>query len=362
MRPHRILLALFAVLVSAGCGSADDSADTPARADGSTSAAASTTPPDSPTPSDSATPAAPTGVTPAANPFDGKSDWVAYQTDRTGREGVWLIHPDGTEDHKIITDLPEPLLPDWSPDGTHLVVTTRGGDTEPVFEYDLTTDNSRQLFECSDPCVGDDEPVYSPDGKLVAFERALGPFVGDSPSDCGLWIGDRATGKVRQVTSNTKPACDREYNPRWSPDGTQFVYWRQPDGGKRADTSVYVMDADGTGERRLTDPALEAGEADWSPDGRWIVYATHPLNEFGCCHESNLYRVHPDGSGVEQLTHFSGDQGGTQPSYTPDGTWIVFTEVTPESRNLWAIPSDGGDPVELVQGGIYTHGHWQPQG
>jgi Tol biopolymer transport system component len=359
MRTVQYLGAALAVVLVTACGGGDDQAGESPSKDSTGTASASA----SSTGSESATPPVSTTVTPGPSPFGGAKAWIAYQTDRTGKEGVWLVHPDGSEDHKIVTDIPESLLPDWSPDGTHLVVTTRGGDTEPVFEYDLKTDTSRQLFDCSDPCVGDDEPVYSPDGKSVAVERALGPFVGDSPTDCGLWIGDRATGKVHQVTSNTEPACDREYNPRWSPDGTRFVYWRQPDGGKRADTAVYVMNADGTGERRLTDPALEAGEADWSPDGKWIVYATHPLNEFGCCHESNLYRVHPDGSGVEQLTHFSGAvQGGTQPNYTPDGTWIVFTEVTPDSRNLWAIPSDGGDPVEIAQGGIYTHGHWQPQG
>jgi TolB protein len=349
MRTVQLLGAALVVAVVTGCGGGDD----PAASSASTTGSESTT---------SSTPPTSTTVTPGPSPFGGQQDWIAYQTDRTGAEGVWLVHPDGSDDHQIVTDLGESLLPDWSPDGTYIVVTTRGGDTEPVFEYDLETETSRQLFDCTDPCVGDDEPVYSPDGRSVAFERALGPFVGDSPTDCGLWIGDRATGTVHQITSNTEPACDREYNPRWSPDGTQFVYWRQPDGDKRADTSVYVMNADGKGERRLTDPALEAGEADWSPDGQWIVYATHPLAEFGCCHESNLYRVHPDGSGVEQLTAFSGDQGGTQPSYTPDGTWIVFTEVTRDSRNLWAIPSEGGDPVELVQGGIYTHGHWQPQG
>ncbi len=77
--------------------------------------------------------------------------------------------------------------------------------------------------------------------------------------------------------------------------------------------------------------------------------------------ESHLYRIHPDGTGLEQLTDFtSADLRATQPQYTPDGKWIVFTAVTPATRSLWAIPAAGGDPVEIAAGGIYTHGTWQP--
>jgi Tol biopolymer transport system component len=307
--------------------------------------------------------------TPAATPhsFAGETAWIAYY----GSLGIGLIHPDGTGNHWIAADATpgEELLADWSPDGTRLVFTTRGGETEPLYEYDLATNTSRQLFTCETPCIGDDEPVYAPDGTRVAFIRALAPFVDDAahqggevPSDCGLWIGDLRSGEVTQITSNTDPPCDREYTPHWSPDGMQFTYWRDPyENGQPTGTSVFVINADGTDERQLTDPAMFAGYPDWSPDGEWIVFDTYPLQEFQCCRVSNLYRMHPDGSGMEQLTHYeTQDLRATQPRYTPDGKWIVFTAVKPESRSLWAIPAEGGEPIVLAPGGIYTHGTWQP--
>jgi len=303
---------------------------------------------------------------PSPHPFAGETAWIAFSSDRSGSPGVWLVHPDGTGDHQVATDVPgAQLLPDWSPDGTRFVFTTRGGETEPLFEYDLATKTSRQLFDCVDPCLGDDEPVYSPDGTKVAFIRALGPFTDTGPSDCGLWIGDLGTGDVAQVTSNTDPPCDREYTPHWSPDGTRLTYWRDPyANGRPTGTSVAVVDADGTDEQRRTDPATFAGSPDWSPDGQWIVFSTYPLLEFQCCQVSNLYRMHPDGSGMEQLTHYATDDlRATQPRYTPDGRWIVVTAVTPSSRSLWAIPAAGGEPIVLAAGGAgggYTHGTWQP--
>ena len=143
------------------------------------------------------------------------------------------------------------------------------------------------------------------------------------PSDCGLWIGELSSGAVTQITSNTDPPCDREYMPHWSPDGTQLTYWRDPyENGQPTGTAVFVINADGTDERRLTDPAMFAGFPDWSPDGEWIVFDTYPLHEFQCCQVSNLYRMHPDGSGMEPLTHYvTEDLRATQPRYTPG--WSV---------------------------------------
>lgn len=306
----------------------------------------------------------------AGSPFAGDVAWIAYMTGGAdGFDHLGLIHPDGTEDHAIVTGRPGgQMLPDWSPDGAHLVYTSRGGETEPLYAYDPATDVERQLFACAAPCLGDDEPAYAPDGTKVAFIRALEPIVRnddfgfDAPADCGLWVGDLASGDVTQITGN--PGCDREYNPHWSPDGTQLTYWRDPyRDGKPTGVSVWVMDADGSNARQLTDPALMAGSPDWSPDGAWIVYSTYPLSEFQCCQVSNLFRMRPDGSGVEQLTHYADHlERATQPRYTSDGQWILFTHVTPQARSIWAIPAEGGEPVVIAPGGAYTHPAWQPAG
>jgi Tol biopolymer transport system component len=305
------------------------------------------------------------------HPFAGDTSWVAYQSIESGSEGIWLVHPDGTGKHQIAADVPgEEKYARWSPDGGRLVFTTRGGETEPLYTYDLATDSFGQLFECRSPCLGDDEPDFSPDGASVAFVRASSPLVMDPgvgelvPSDCGLWVGDVATREVRRLTSNTDPPCDREYFPHWSPDGTQLVYWRaQHADGQATETAVYVINADGSGEQRLTERGMFAGDPDWSPDGEWIVFSTFPLNEFNfVATVSNLYRIHPDGTELEQLTAFNSEEKrATIPHYSPDGDWIVFTLVTEASRELWAMPADGGEPVQITSGGIAVHGSWQPR-
>jgi Tol biopolymer transport system component len=303
------------------------------------------------------------------SPFAGEKAWIAYQTNRGGSEGVWLIHPDGTEDYKLRTGWSGPtLMPAWSPDGTKLVFETRGGDTEPLYEYDLATESSRQLFTCENPCLGDGEPAYSPDGSKVVFGRAQLPFVHSDllgeevPSDCGLWIGDVATGAVEQLTGKGQMCDRREASPRWSPDGSKIAYFRERYDDSGVTNAIFVMDANGGEEQQLTDWELVAGYPDWSPDGEWIVFAIYPLWTFNFDPVvSNLYRMHPDGSEIEQLTFYeTPDIRANQPRYTPDGNWIIFTAVTSSSRSLWAMPAEGGEPVVIAQGGIYTHGTWQP--
>ena len=306
-------------------------------------------------------PSASPSASAAAHPLAGESAWIAYQTDKGGGEGVWLVHPDGTSDHEIAQNIPgEHLHPDWSPDGTRLVITSRG-EKDTLYELDVATDQERLLWECANRCVGDDEAVWSPDGSRIAFVRALEPFVNDVPS-CALHLGDPVSGEVEPLT-DTASCLDRATFPHWSRDGSRIAYYRGVyEGGTAESTALYVLDVETGQETRLTEDELFAGDSDWSAGDQWIVFSTYPLNDFQCCQVSNLYRIHPDGSGLEQLTHETGPDGRyTQPRFTPDGERLLVTHVTPTSRELWIVPADaGGKPIVVSQGGISTHGTMQP--
>lgn len=308
----------------------------------------------SPSPTEEATPSA------TPHPFAGSNAWIAYQSSRSGQEGVWLVHPDGTDDHEVAVDIPGLRLhPDWSPDGSRLVISSRA-DREVLYAYDVEADTAEVFWDCESPCVGDDEGVWSPDGSQIAFVRAMEPFVDDVPQ-CALFVGDVESGTVEQL-GETVSCSDRETFPHWSRDGSRIAYYRGVyEGNQVLSTALYVLDVATRAETKLTDDAMMAGDSDWSAEDEWILFTTYPLNDFQCCQVSNLYRIHPDGSGLEQLTEYdTPDLRATQPRYTPDGASIIFTAVTPSNRLPWVIPADGGEPVAVASFGIYTHNTWQP--
>jgi Tol biopolymer transport system component len=291
--------------------------------------------------------------------------WIAYQTLSDGgqTETVRLMHEDGSDDHRIGQGVnAEQVLPDWSPDGKRLAFATRGGEHEPAYVYGVASGGIHPLFACQHACLGDDEPAFAPDGDTVAVARALGPIVGGVPSDCGIWVGSAGTGQVHALTHN--PACAREYHPRWSPDGASLVYWRwhEDSNGDTTGAAVFVIDRDGTHERRLTDWGDFYGDPDWSRDGKWIAFSSHPLQAFNFVPVvSDLFRIHPDGSRMQRLTGYQRPNlRATKPGYTPDGRSILFTAVTPTSRELWVMPAAGGRATPITTGGIRILGTLQP--
>jgi len=99
-------------------------------------------------------------------------------------------------------------------------------------------------------------------------------------------------------------------SPAWSPDGTRIAFSR--DQG----SAIYIMDADGSGVRRLVDAGADNLEPAWSPDGRWIAFTSGPNID-----ETSVTLVRPDGSGLHRI----GPRGvSTGVSWPPDGSRIAF--------------------------------------
>jgi dipeptidyl aminopeptidase/acylaminoacyl peptidase len=147
--------------------------------------------------------------------------------------------------------------------------------------------------------TGDERyPSYSPDGKQIAFRGDLD--LAEPSGDEELYVMDVVDGKgtnVRQLTSN----ADFDSAPSWSPDGKQILFERAPAGtftpGVEAqEKDVYVMRADGTDVRRLTDsPGLDEGP-EFSPDGTKIAFSSARDGQ------QEIYVMDADGSNPRRLT------------------------------------------------------------
>jgi Tol biopolymer transport system component len=125
---------------------------------------------------------------------------------------------------------------------------------------------------------------------------------------------------VRRLTRNHL----EEDLPAWSPEGRKiaFTRWRTP--GSDSDTAIYVMNSDGSAQRRLTAPR-DYTDADWSPDGRRIAFA----DRIG---DGKIYLMKTDGSRIRVLI-----RNARTPDWSPDGRRIAFAHYPA----IYVMKADG---------------------
>jgi Tol biopolymer transport system component len=132
--------------------------------------------------------------------------------------------------------------------------------------------------------------------------------------------------------------------PTWSPDGRKIAFLSRR---ARGMWDLYVMNADGGGQRRLMQDVRLEG-LDWSPDGRNIAVAAPGQGLIG------FYAVNTDGSGRRLLV-----RPGVAPAWSPDGRRIAYA-----ARGIWLVNADGSEPRQLTtqSNGRNTRLYWSPDG
>ena len=155
-------------------------------------------------------------------------------------------------------------------------------------------------------------------------------------ADAGEQV-QRTLGSPRQLTS-----VQNSY-PSPSPDGTRVVFQSNRTGR----WELFVMRADGTELRQLTDAPGDNVTPKWSPDGRRIVFASERTPG-----DSDIFVMDADGRNVRALSPAPGDD--SHPSWSPDGTRVIFNSArnTPDAAADWSRQwhdiyslraDDGGD-------------------
>jgi Tol biopolymer transport system component len=309
------------------------------------------------------------GAAPASATFAGPNGRISFNgfVERTKSIEIFTANPNGG-DVRQLTSIPQTgsELPDWSPDGQRIAFfTERLNRDEPVQIQVMNADGSGVTQLTTGPGFHG-FPSWSPDAASLAIATDWGNY----PALRGIWIipasdPDGVTQQeARRLT--TLPAGSRieDAEPQFSPDGSLIVFTRFKSPRKSA---IHRVGIDGSGLQRLTPWRLNASDPDWSPNGRKIAFDSGDFNgqtDGG----GDIYVMRADGSGRKRLTDFPrlrqkccppGFPGlANNPVWSPSGTRIMFTHFLPPPKGSKLVAmKPNGSGKHVVVGGRFGRRH-----
>jgi TolB protein len=283
---------------------------------------------------------------------------IAFALDRGDVSAIYTVRPDGTG----LRQLTRPIVhqgfggdsgPVWSADGRRLAFARDlpywGADRFRVHVIGAGGGGERPVT--SGPF--DVMPTWSPSRRRLAFVRLI---VGDAltySSIFSLDLGGRTTELI---------AGRGDVTPAWSPDGKTIAFARL--GGDAAE--LYLASADGGNVRPL---GVYGVQPAWSPDGSrlaFVSYADRNGQTCGgddCSPNGEIYVVGKDGTGLLRLTTSNADDA--HPTWSPDSRRIAFSsgyELASNGHAPWLMvaPAAGGRPLRITRLAGIRDPAWSP--
>lgn len=262
---------------------------------------------------------------------------------------LFLMKSDGTDRVRLTYDsVYNTGWADWSPDGQKLTFSSdRDGDAGHVYVMNPDGTDQKHL---SGMGPDDGQVAWSPDGTKFAFTRVVG-LMGELHIT-EIWVMDADGSNQVRLTGG-----HWDQSPRWSPDGAKIVFTsdRNRVSIYQVYSSIYVMNADGSNITNLTrDGALNFSPA-WTPNGAKIVFVS---NRDG--NNYHLFIMNADGTAITQLTN--GANGEYDPDVSPDGRFILFSSTRDTiPAEIYVMRLDGAGITRLThnqQRDVYPR--WRP--
>jgi TolB protein len=246
------------------------------------------------------------------------------------QDDIWMI---GIDDHNLtqLTNYPgSEWLLDWSPDSTQVLFTS---DRDGRVDLYLINRDGTNLTRLTDSKEREEYASFSPDGSKILFIQWNEEVNGE------IWVMNK-DGSQKTNLTNTPTS---EFSASWSPDGSKIVYvgYESEQG-----VQIYTMNADGSNRNRLTSGRNNYYPV-WSPDGTKILFVSErdSSEEMIFPDNTEIYLMNSNGTGQKRLTRNPGND--CYPSFSPDGRKIAFINVAFQNANgrIYVMNSDGNNPT-----------------
>ena len=228
---------------------------------------------------------------------------LSYVVEQAGGSDIYCVDTTGNIIRRIETDVPNMGSLSWAPDGRYVAYQSNHEGTPNIYVMDIQNKDSRLLTNHLGRNL---RPAWSPNGKWIAF-------VSDRAGEYLDVYGMNTDGSnVKRLTNQ-----GNNWSPGWSPDSQWIAFTSTQD--RR--TGLYVMTADGRGQKQLKQGVSTPAGGTWSPNGKQIAFSGGNPFEDGV----NIHVIDTNRNNPRKLTQVGGLSLATHPAWSPDGEWIAYS-------------------------------------
>jgi eukaryotic-like serine/threonine-protein kinase len=248
------------------------------------------------------------GVQPQCSPSGQRLAYWAIDLD--GHRDIWTVPVSGGQPSRITGDEHLNWNPVWSPDGKYLYFCSNRGGNAGIWRVPIR--------EATGETRGSPEPVRTPstynshlsfsrDGRRLAYVQQL--TTGRLRSVRFEPDREAVSSEPKEIFQTSRGAS----RPALSPDGNWLAF-----NSTEHQEELFLIGADGSGFRQLTNDRVRNRGPRWSPDGKRLAFFSTRSGDW------EIWTIRADGAGLRQITHLAG-QNVAWPVWSPDGRTLAYT-------------------------------------
>jgi TolB protein len=276
--------------------------------------------------------------------FDGYFDTRVVFVDESGPKGqrvkkLAVMDQDGFNVRTLTDGDDIVLTPRFSPNSQEITFMAIGKGTPRVYLYNIETRQREIVGEFANMSFA---PRYSPDGQHVIMS-----LLDADGRNSNIHVMDLRSRQLQQLTNS--PAINTA--PSYSPDGSQITFESDRGGTQQ----IYVMNADGSGQNRISFGKGRYSTPVWSPDGKNIAFTKQGAGKF------SIGVMLPDGSGERILTEGYHNEG---PTWAPNGRVLMFFRESQGENGgpqLFSVDITGYNEQQVQTPGFSSDPAWSPR-